>query len=92
MASALPSIILATVVTSESMASIEVEKNYWDCEFIATQGILDLGGAATCSTIYERLKMEKFRGDFKRFFIWWQENKERELSSRMYLKQPHDTR
>lgn len=92
MASALPSIILATVVTSESTASIEVEKNYWDCEFIATQGTLDLDGAAMCSTIYERLKTDKFRGDFKRFLIWWQENKEREMSSRMKVKQLRSTR
>lgn len=92
MASVLPSIILATVVASESMSSIEVEKNYWDCEFIATQGTLDLNEAATCSTIYERLKTDKFLGSFERFMIWWQENKDRELSSRIKVKQLRSTR
>lgn len=87
MASALPSIILATVTAIESMSSAEVEKAYWDCEFTATQGPIDLDGAAACSEIYEYLKKDKFLGDFDRFLVWWKENKGRELSTRRKLKQ-----
>lgn len=92
MMSILPSIILAAYTATEGMSFGEIEKAYWDCEFIATQGTIDFDGAAACSEIYEHLKTDKFRGDFKRFLVWWQENKDRELSSRTRLKQLRPTR
>lgn len=87
MAPVLPSIILAASTTIGNMSPAEVEKSFWDCEFAATQGAIDLDEAAACNVIYEHLKTDKFLGDFERFLVWWKENKNRELSSRMKLRQ-----
>lgn len=79
----LPSVILAASTILGNLSPQEVEEFYWDCEFAAAQGTIDLDEAAVCSEVYERLKAKKFRGDFNLFLVWWKENKEREFSSRM---------
>ncbi|HYD93872.1 MAG TPA: hypothetical protein VEC01_01005 [Noviherbaspirillum sp.] len=83
MASALSSLVLAASATVADLPPAEVERSYWDCEFTAIQGTIDLDAGAACSAIYEQLKADKFDGDFDRFLAWWRENKERELSARM---------
>lgn len=77
------SIILSASTASRNLSQAEIEIAFWDCEFAATQGVLELSEAAACSRIYEYLKKAKFLGDFDRFLVWWQENRDRELSSRM---------
>ena len=83
----LPAIFVASANMFTDMRPEEMEKAFWDCEFAATQGVIDLDVAAGCSEIYEHLKKEKFGGDFKRVLLWWQENKDNEISSRMPLRQ-----
>jgi len=86
MEAVLPSIILATstaIATWSSDSSDEIEKAYWDCEFMAVQGLIAPDQAAACSEIYERLKNEKFLGNYHRFLVWWKQEKEREFSSRV---------
>ncbi|HEY0847270.1 MAG TPA: hypothetical protein VGE12_18015 [Noviherbaspirillum sp.] len=87
MAPILPSLLLIATIPVEHWSTAELEKAYWDCEFAAVQGRLELSDAAGCSELYEQLKSDKFHGDFARFLAWWRENKDRELSSRMYEEQ-----
>ncbi|OWW22367.1 hypothetical protein [Noviherbaspirillum denitrificans] len=82
MPSALPAFILVSSATLGNLAPGEAEQAYWDCEFAATQMQISLDEAALCSEVYEHLKMVRFDGQFARFLAWWQENKQRELSSR----------
>lgn len=83
MLAVLPSIILTASSVIGALSPAETEEFYWDCEFAAVQGAIDLDEAAMCSEAYERLKAERFNGDFDLFLVWWKENKEREFSSRM---------
>ncbi|WP_194726609.1 hypothetical protein [Noviherbaspirillum malthae] len=85
METVLPSIILATstaIAALSSDSSDEIEKIYWDCEFMAVQGMITPDQAAACSEIYERLKNEKFLGNYHRFLVWWKQEKEREFATR----------
>lgn len=83
MSPVLPSIILAASAVLGSLSPEEAEEFYWDCEYAAAHGTIELDEAAVCSEVYERLKAKKFRGDFNLFLVWWKENKQREFSSRM---------
>jgi hypothetical protein len=83
----LPAIIIAASSVFGELSPAEAEKAYWDCEFAAIHGAIGLDEAAACSEIFEDLKSDKFRGDFRRFLVWWQENKDRELSSRTKPRQ-----
>lgn len=84
----LASVILATSTAITELPTAEIEKIYWNCEFTATQGILGGDDAAVCSELYEYLKESKFHGDFNALLIWWKQNKEQEISSRLKLQQP----
>ena len=44
---------------------------YLRCDRAATERLLDMGEAATCSVIYEELLRVGFGGDFKRLLAWW---------------------
>lgn len=83
METVLPSIILATSTAIAGWSSAEIENAYWDCEFVAVQGTITPDQAAACSEIYERLKSEKFLGNYHRFLVWWKQEKDRELSTRV---------
>lgn len=83
----LASVILATSTVIADLPPAEVERLYWNCEFTATQGILDSDDAAACSTIYEHIKAKKFHGDFNALLLWWKQNKDKEITSRLRLQQ-----
>lgn len=84
----LATVILATSTAITELPAAELEKIYWDCEFTATQDILGQDDAAVCSELSEYLKESKFHGDFNTLLIWWRQNKDREISSRLKLRQP----
>lgn len=86
--SLLPALVMVTSSMVVALSPDEMEEAYWDCEYEATEGIIDLNAAAACSEIYETLKSTKFRGDFKLMLLWWNENKERELSKRKKVVSP----
>lgn len=90
MASALATVIFVSSNAVGMLHDNEMEKVYWDCEFAATRGRISLDDAAACNEVYERLKKLKFDGRFERFFVWWQENKARELSARAAGEQVRD--
>ncbi len=74
---------------SNSLAAIpmvDLERHYWDCNYAATQSMLDTVDAEFCSRVYERLKAEKFNGDYQKFMKWWADNKTRENAARAKKK------
>lgn len=81
-------ILLFSSAAFGGMSFTEAEKAYWDCEFMATQGRVDLDTGAGCYDLYERLKKDKFGGDFDRFLAWWRDNKKREMSLRATQGRP----
>lgn len=87
MAHILAAILIASANLFEDMRPEDMERAFWDCDYAATYGVIDLDVAAGCSDIYERLKEEKFGGDFRRVLLWWQENRDNEISSRKLLRQ-----
>ncbi|WP_310567051.1 hypothetical protein [Hydrogenophaga sp.] len=44
---------------------------YLRCDRAATERLLDVGEAANCSAIHEKLLKVGFDGDFKRLLAWW---------------------
>jgi hypothetical protein len=48
----------------------ELETAYLKCERLAVTALLDLGGAADCSMVYEAFKTRVFDGDFRRLLAW----------------------
>ena len=53
----------------------ELEAVFWRCDYETTQGLLDISGAAVCSSATEALRMARFEGDFNAMLAWWQQNK-----------------
>lgn len=73
-------LLLAAALSLPS--GLALEKMYWDCDYMTTQTLVDAGGAATCSEVFEKLKAEKFKGDFSKFMEWWNKNKGAEHKAR----------
>jgi len=48
------------------------EAAYLRCERAATERLLGIDDAASCSVVYEKLLEVGFGGDFKRLLAWWQ--------------------
>ena len=82
MTGVLPAIILAASNGLGGLPLVEVEQVFWDCDFKGTQHMLDFDDAHICSSVFERLKAEKFNSEFDRFLEWWRTNKTREYASR----------
>jgi hypothetical protein len=45
---------------------------YLRCDQAATERLLGVGDAASCSVIHEKLLKVGFGGDFERMLAWWQ--------------------
>ena len=83
--------VLAPLALALSIASNEpgndvpldqLEVMYWDCENSARDRMLSEGEAAACSETFERIKHQKFGGNFERFMQWWNANKQQERARR----------
>lgn len=90
MTSALPAITLMTSTSLEDLPLIEVERIFWDCDFQSRQRMLAFEDACICSVMFERLKAEKFNGEFDRLLEWWRINKEREYAARAEASRERD--
>jgi len=90
MTSTLPAMTLAASAALGNMPLVEVEQVFWDCDFKGTQHILDFDDAHVCSTVFEKLKAEKFNSEFDRFLEWWQTNKTREYAARAASRKSQD--
>lgn len=66
----------------DAMPLSKVEVVHWDCDYMATVNMLDFGEAAICSAAFERIKAEKFGGDFNKMLAWWKENKTKQHALR----------
>ncbi|HJV50388.1 MAG TPA: hypothetical protein VJ652_02950 [Noviherbaspirillum sp.] len=80
----LAALAVAASTTVEDVPLVEIEKHYWDCDYAVRQTLLDFSDAEHCSRVFERLKKEKFSGDFHTFLAWWQANKDREYAVRAH--------
>lgn len=67
MEAVIPGLILVVSISSGNSPFLEVEKAYWDCEYAALQGAVDLDKGAACNDIFELLKKHKFGGNFQAF-------------------------
>jgi hypothetical protein len=88
----IPAMLFVAAISSGNALSLEVEKAYWDCEYAALQGAVDLDDAAACNDNFERLKKHRFHGSFQHFHAWWQKNKNREMSARERTRLPRRER
>lgn len=50
----------------------DLKARYLRCEELAQGGLLDTGGIAECSVIYERLKARQFDGSFAALRAWYE--------------------
>jgi len=58
-----------------TLVAADLEKAFWICDYAATTGSIATPDAALCHAVYDRLKAEKFGGDFERLLAWWRANK-----------------
>ncbi|HYC43198.1 MAG TPA: hypothetical protein VEB70_09445 [Noviherbaspirillum sp.] len=79
----LPALALVASANLGDLPLVEVEQVFWDCDFKGTQNMLDFDDAHICSSVFERLKAEKFNSEFDRFLEWWRVNKSREYAARV---------
>ena len=90
MTAILPAMTLVASTALGDLPLSKVEQAFWDCDFKGTQHMLDFDDAHLCSTVFERLKVEKFNSEFDRFLEWWHSNKGREYAAR--VEAPHRSR
>lgn len=55
---------------------LALEREFWRCDFEATQVLLDAGTAMECGILTETLKARRFGGDFTAMLAWWRANKD----------------
>lgn len=90
-----PLIVALVLVSSAALAQVadkipeiealpmdKLESVHWDCDYMASVNMVDVSDAAICSAVYERLKAEKFGGDFNKMLAWWKENKTKQHTLR----------
>jgi hypothetical protein len=53
-----------------------LEREFWRCDYTATQVLLDSGTAQECGIVSEALKARRFGGDFTAMLAWWRANKD----------------
>jgi hypothetical protein len=68
-------IILAAALAIPTPSGADLERAYWDCDYASTVAFMGPDEAAYCSAVFEKLKAEKFGGDFTKFMAWWRANK-----------------
>ena len=73
---------LAAQIAAQLPTGAELEKVYWDCDYASITAMLSADDAAVCGTAFEKLKKEKFGGDFSKFMEWWKANKAAEYAKR----------
>jgi hypothetical protein len=64
----------ATAIAT-TLAVADLEKAFWICDYVATTGAVATLDAVLCHAVYDRLKAERFGGDFERLLAWWRANK-----------------
>lgn len=60
---------------AQGQATKELEQAYWACDYATTNHAYDRGTAMACSVTYEKLKAQKFNGDFCQMLAWWRQQK-----------------
>lgn len=60
---------------AQGQPTTELEQAYWACDHATTNHAYDRATAMACSVIYEKLKAQKFSGDFCQMLAWWRQHK-----------------
>jgi hypothetical protein len=72
--------MIAFAAEEKSLTLKDAIELYWQCDYAATQTIIGIEEAAACSFAFEKIKKEKFGGDFSKFMEWWKVNKATEYA------------
>jgi hypothetical protein len=71
-----PAIETTPALQIEAGTLASLEREFWRCDYAATQVLLDFGTAIECSIVTETFKARRFRGDFTAMLAWWRANKD----------------
>jgi len=58
------------------LATSDLERVFWDCDFAATKIQVSLDVGAMCAAATHELLRRTFHGDFDLFVSWWRANKQ----------------
>ena len=75
LAKAAPASTAAPEVEIEALDTATLERAFWSCDYVATVHGPDRTPMAECSAATDRLKDERFAGDFGQMLDWWRQNK-----------------
>ena len=64
-----------TLQRQSPLGATELERAFWTCDYVATTRGVYAAPIELCSAVTERLKNEKFSGDFGELLEWWKANK-----------------
>ena len=62
-------------VAIDQFTSADLERVFWECDYVATTRGMGLEEGAYCADIYDKMKRTKFGGDFHAMLAWWQRSK-----------------
>lgn len=71
-------LVISLFLCTNSLANTDLEKEFWDCDYVGTVTMLGFSEATNCSAVFEKLKKEKFENSWTLFHQWWKENKDKE--------------
>lgn len=71
----------SSVLVDPQIASADLERMFWQCDYVSNTFGVGLQEGAYCFTIYEEVKKRKFGGDFGAMLAWWQQNKSIEYAA-----------
>ena len=60
---------------AQGRADSKLENAFWACDRATATLPYDRDTAITCSVVYEKLKAQKFNGDFCQLLAWWRQSK-----------------
>jgi hypothetical protein len=58
-----------------SAGEVDLEELFWLCDYAATSGMVGTDERVACGAVTDRLKADRFGGDFERMLQWWQANR-----------------
>jgi hypothetical protein len=65
---------------ADEKRSAELEKIFWVCDYTATTRGAHFTPLEVCAEVTDRLKAERFGGDFDQMVVWWRQHKSAEHS------------
>jgi hypothetical protein len=76
----------------EQLASADLERIFWQCDYVANTFGMGFEEGAYCAAIYDEVKKRRFAGDFAAMLAWWQHQKSIEYAALAAKRRSEDTR